>query len=93
MLRPYLKITVCGPLQYSRNKRARGGYRIILPILYGNMYENTFKEIWEGNKRHKSVQWAEGKLDTNQCRLNCRMDEINRYLWDLKNPPEHVNFI
>lgn len=60
---------------------------------YGNIYENTFKEIWESEKRLNSVSWAEKELDINQCRVNCRMDEINRYLWDLKNPPEHVNFI
>ena len=60
---------------------------------YGNVYENTFKEIWEGEKRFQSLKWVERELDINQCRVNCRMDEINRYLWDLKNPPEHVNFI
>ncbi len=60
---------------------------------YGNIYENTFEKIWEGKRREKSVRWAEEYLDTNQCRLNCRMDEVNRYLWDLKHPSEHVNFI
>ena len=60
---------------------------------YGNIYENSFKEIWEGEKRRKSLHWVEDKLDVKQCRINCRMDEINRYLWDLKHPPEHVNFI
>ena len=60
---------------------------------YGNIYENRFKEIWEGKKRQKSLWWVENELDTNQCRVNCRMDEINRYLWELKNPSEHVNFV
>lgn len=60
---------------------------------YGNIYEKTFREIWEGEKRIQSLQWVESELDANQCRINCRMDEINRYLWDIKNPPEHVNFI
>lgn len=62
-------------------------------FIYGNIYENTFKEIWEGEKRLKAIRWTEEELDTNQCRVNCRMDEINRYLWQLKYPPEHVNFI
>jgi radical SAM protein with 4Fe4S-binding SPASM domain len=60
---------------------------------YGNIYEKTFKDIWEGEERQNSLRWAAETLDVTQCRVNCRMDEINRYLWDLKSPPEHVNFI
>ena len=60
---------------------------------YGNLYQSSFKDIWEGEARVKSIRWAENELDIHQCRVNCRMDEINRYLWDLKHPPEHVNFI
>mgnify|MGYP001577460213 CR=1 FL=1 len=62
-------------------------------FLYGNINKNSFKEIWEGEKRKKSLEWVRNELDACQCRINCRMDEINLYLWDLKNPPEHVNFI
>ena len=62
-------------------------------FLYGNIYRETFREIWEGEKRRESLRWVEQELDTGRCRLNCRMDEVNRYLWELKNPPEHVNFI
>jgi len=60
---------------------------------YGNIYDSCFKEIWKSEKRHKSLCWVESELDTSQCRVNCRMDGINRYLWGLKYPPEHVNFI
>ncbi|HJP19834.1 MAG TPA: radical SAM protein [Nitrospinota bacterium] len=63
-------------------------------FLYGNIYENSFKEIWESEKRKKSLHWVEEELDVSNCRINCRMDEINRYLWKLTyEPPEHVNFI
>ena len=62
-------------------------------FLYGNIYENSFKEIWEGEKRIRSLEWVEKELDVKQCRVNCRMDEINRYLWELKYSPEHINFI
>jgi len=62
-------------------------------FFYGNIYEHSFQEIWEGEKRLESLHWIEKGLDISKCRVNCRMDEINRYLWDLKNPPVHVNFI
>jgi len=62
-------------------------------FLYGNIYEEDFKQIWEGQKRRKSLCWCENELNISECRVNCRMDEINRYLWDLKNPIKHVNFI
>ena len=62
-------------------------------FFYGNIYEQSFQEIWEGQKRLNSLRWVENELDASQCRVNCRMDEINRYLWDLKATPAHVNFI
>ena len=60
---------------------------------YGNIYEQSFEEIWEGTRRQKILHQLH-KLDINKvCREACRLDEINRYLDDLKNPGEHVNFI
>jgi hypothetical protein len=34
-----------------------------------------------------------GELTADQCRVNCRMDKINAFLWELKHPPAHANFI
>jgi len=62
-------------------------------FLCGNIYKNRFKNIWLSEKRKRLLDLAERKLDTENCRVNCRMDEINRYLWQLKFLPEHVNFI
>jgi len=62
-------------------------------FLYGNVNEQSFQEIWEGEKRRQSLDFTHNKLDISGCRQNCRMDEVNRYLWELKNPGEHVNFI
>lgn len=60
---------------------------------YGNIYDNTFNEIWESEKRKKSLEWVHSEMEASECRVNCRMDEINRYLWELRHPPEHTNFI
>lgn len=62
-------------------------------FLYGNIYDSSFKEIWTGGLRKKISTWIETGLDVSGCRVNCRMDAINRYLWALKHQPEHVNFI
>ncbi|SDT85621.1 radical SAM/SPASM domain-containing protein [Desulfobacula phenolica] len=60
---------------------------------YGSLMKQTFKEIWEGEKRSASLKWVDTSLDIQTCKLNCRMDEVNRYLNELKDPPDHVNFI
>ncbi len=62
-------------------------------FLFGNINENTFEEIWTGEKRMECMEFVNTELDVSECRTNCRMDEVNRYLWELKNPASHVNFI
>jgi radical SAM protein with 4Fe4S-binding SPASM domain len=62
-------------------------------FLYGNLYRKSFSEIWLSEERKTKLAWAENCLDVSVCRVGCRMDEINRYLWELKHPGKHVNFI
>lgn len=60
---------------------------------YGNIYEQTFEDIWNGFNRQRVIQKLNA-LDLNEvCRQACRLDEMNRYLDELKNPGAHVNFI
>lgn len=60
---------------------------------YGNIYEQTFEDIWNGSNRQRVIQKLNA-LDLNEvCREACRLDEMNRYLDELKNPGAHVNFI
>lgn len=74
---------VYGCLNYLENERFN----------YGNINELTFKEIWEGEKRKEGYHYIREMLDVRGCRVNCRMDEINRYLWKLRHPDRHVSFI
>jgi radical SAM protein with 4Fe4S-binding SPASM domain len=62
-------------------------------FLFGNLYRESFRSIWEGERRRRLLAHAATELDTEGCRKNCRMDEVNRYLWDLTHPGAHVNFI
>ncbi|MCP4721713.1 MAG: radical SAM protein, partial [Desulfobacteraceae bacterium] len=57
---------------------------------YGNILDSSFKEIWEGDRRKKSLAFVEESLSVAECRINCRMDNINTYLWELKYPNDHV---
>ncbi|WP_130471677.1 radical SAM protein [Candidatus Magnetaquicoccus inordinatus] len=61
---------------------------------YGNIREQSFQEIWEGPLREKSFSLLKHELDISECRVNCRMDEINRYLHQIHTQSiPHINFI
>lgn len=60
---------------------------------YGNILEESFEAIWNGRRRQESLAFVADRLDPEACRMNCRMDEINLYLWELTHPERHVNFI
>ena len=58
----------------------------------GNINESPFEQIWESPKRQEITQMME-QLDIKECRLNCRMNQVNKYLYEIKNPPPHASFI
>ena len=58
----------------------------------GNLNEQSFQNIWEGEGRRK--QWELMKsFDIHNCRKNCRMESVNQYLDQVKHPVLHSNFI
>lgn len=75
---------VCGCSAYLMDNR----------FMYGNVNDRTFQSIWQGPEREASFRYVRDCLNIQECRRNCRMDEINRYLYDLREGlVEHVNFI
>jgi radical SAM protein with 4Fe4S-binding SPASM domain len=61
---------------------------------YGNINQSGFRDIWEGEARRRNFRYVRDELDIRKCRLNCRMDEVNRYLDRLeKQDIPHINFI
>lgn len=60
----------------------------------GNINEMTFDEIWCSERRLQHSDFVLDELDISECRVNCRMDQVNRYLDDIcSNKIDHVNFI
>ncbi len=59
--------------------------------IIGNIYENSFMEIWNGEKRKKRVQ----KIVVDECPRGCRCDSLNEIIWDYLHPDilVHPNFI
>lgn len=62
-------------------------------FLLGNINQSSFQGIWEGDLRKKCFEYVTQELDISNCRLNCRMNNVNQYLENIATPPEHVNFI
>jgi radical SAM protein with 4Fe4S-binding SPASM domain len=60
---------------------------------YGNIKKERFEDIWLGDKRRECAEYVRERLCIDDCRKNCRMEKVNRYLWDLMHPNPHKDFI
>ncbi len=59
---------------------------------FGNLKDSSIVDIWESENKKKVVNRILN-MDITNCRELCRLDEINKYLHELKNPGDHANFI
>jgi MoaA/NifB/PqqE/SkfB family radical SAM enzyme len=60
---------------------------------YGNVNEQSFGEIWRGERRKASWEYVRSGLDISECRVNCRMHHVNLYLEQVAHPGPHASFI
>ena len=61
--------------------------------IYGNIYKEDFDKIWESERSIGIRDIFCGDFIKKNCRKNCRLDEMNKYLEELRYPGEHINFI
>ncbi len=60
----------------------------------GNICEESFKDIVFGERYRQVMERVKQQVDVKtMCGEKCRQNEINEFLWSLKNPPDHLNFI
>jgi MoaA/NifB/PqqE/SkfB family radical SAM enzyme len=60
----------------------------------GDIHEQSFYDIVMGDRYWATHEDIVKSVDVHKdCAIGCRQDYVNKFLWDLKNPPEHINFV
>lgn len=60
----------------------------------GDIHEQNFYDMVMGDRYWEVHADITKSVDVHKdCAMGCRQDYVNKFLWDLKNVPEHVNFI
>lgn len=60
----------------------------------GDIHKESYYDIVKSDRYWKVHQDIIDNIDVHHdCTVGCRQDYINKFLWNLKNPPEHINFI
>ncbi len=62
-------------------------------FLIGDLHTQSMPEIWDSLHRRHVLDFVENKLDLGRCRDVCRMHQSNRFLWRLRHPLAHDDFI
>ncbi len=63
-------------------------------FLMGDVNKESYYDIVKSDKYWEVQQDIIDNVDVHyDCTVGCRQDYINKFLWDVKNPPDHTNFI
>jgi MoaA/NifB/PqqE/SkfB family radical SAM enzyme len=79
------KLYPCG-MCFDYNREMEKEFRM------GDLVKESFKEIIKSDRYWQVVEKVQ-QIDVNKCYSNCRTHAINEFVWLLKHPPEHVNFV
>jgi radical SAM protein with 4Fe4S-binding SPASM domain len=61
--------------------------------IYGNIYDLSFRDIWQGQKRKDIIKKISMSGFSHCGHYRCRLDVMNRYLERVKNPEINDEFI
>lgn len=70
-----------------------GPYVGITEHKLGNIIESSFREFWGSEMASRVRGFVRCQVDVSTCMPFCRPDSINEVLWQIKNPPQHINYI
>ena len=87
-----LGIDFLGIIDADGNIGTCNGFWKVPEAQYGNLYEKSFAEIFRSQNRYKARDYINDEVDCHKCDL-CRQHQSNSFLWDMKHPPDHINFI
>lgn len=76
------KIYPCGPF-FNKER-----------FYIGDLHSDSFFDVVMSDRYWEVHQDVVNSVDVHKdCAIGCRQDYVNKFLWDLKNVPEHINFI
>ncbi|BCB26937.1 hypothetical protein SKTS_18230 [Sulfurimicrobium lacus] len=76
------KVYPCGPF-FNKDR-----------FYIGDLHEQSFFDMVMGDRYWAVHRDVSESVDVHKdCAIGCRQDYVNKFLWDMKNPPEHINFI
>ncbi|MFO1436509.1 MAG: radical SAM protein [Gammaproteobacteria bacterium] len=76
------KVYPCGPF-FNKER-----------FFIGDIHDQSFYDMVMGERYWAVHADVRKSVDVHKdCAIGCRQDYINKFLWDLDNPPEHINFI